>query len=128
VVAPFATGDFMSQPTELAKISKVFTLGVLLNEATIDEMSQPVVLKDGTEWIDHGDKVDFSFGYCWELIRPKGKEEWICTKSGAISGFFAYVLFFKSAGVTVAISSDAQGNFNLLTLGLQIGEAMGAIK
>ena len=128
VVAPFATGDFMSQPMELAKISKVFTPGVLLSEATINEMSQLVVLKDGTEWIEHYDKADFSYGYCWELIREKGKEEWVYTKSGGISGFFAYVLFFKSAGVTVAISSNAQGNFNLLTLGLQIGEAMGVIK
>ncbi len=128
VVAPFATGDFMSQPKELAKISKAFTPGVLLSEATINEMSQLVVLKDGTEWIEHYDKLDFSYGYCWELVKPKGKEEWIYTKSGGISGFFAYVLFFKSAGVTVAISSNAQGNFSLLTLGLQIGEALSATR
>jgi len=128
VVAPFATGDFMSQPMELAKISKVFTPGVLLNETTINEMSKPVVLKDGTKWIDHADNFNSSFGYCWELIKPKGKEEWIYTKSGGISGFFAYVLYFRSADLTVAISSNAQGNFSLLTLGLKIGEAMGAIR
>jgi CubicO group peptidase (beta-lactamase class C family) len=128
VVAPFATGDFMSKPKELAKISKVFKPGVLLSEETINEMSQLVVLKDGTEWIEHYEQLDFSFGYCWELVRPKGKKQWIYTKSGAISGFFAYVLFFKRAGVTVAISSNAQGNFSLLTLGLQIGEAIGAIE
>ena len=128
VVAPFATGDFMSQPMELSKISKVFTPGVLLSEATIKEMSEPVVLRDGTKWIGHEIDFDYSLGYCWELIKPKGKEEWIFTKGGSIEGFFAYVLFFKNAGLTVGISSNAQGNFSLLALGLEIGEAMGAIK
>ena len=128
VVAPFATGDFLSRPMELAKISKVFTPNVLLSESTIQEMSKPVVLKDGTTWIDHTEKYDGSFGYCWELIKPKGREEWVYTKSGGISGFFAQVLYFKGSGVTVAISSNAQGNFDLLGLGLEIGEAMGAIR
>ncbi len=128
VVAPFATGDFMSQPMELSKISKVFTPGVLLSESTIKEMSEPVVLKDGTQWIGHATDFDYSFGYCWELIKPKGKEEWIFTKGGSIDGFFAYVLFFRSADLTVGISSNTQGKFSLLTLGLEIGEAMAAIK
>jgi CubicO group peptidase (beta-lactamase class C family) len=128
VVAPFATGDFMSQPMEVAKVSKVFTPGVLLSAATIREMSEPVVLKDGTTWIGRSENVDHSFGYCWELIKPKGQKEWIYTKSGGISGFFAYVLFFKSADLTVAISSNTQGRFSLLTLGLEIGKAMGAIR
>jgi CubicO group peptidase (beta-lactamase class C family) len=128
IVAPFATGDFMTQPKELAKISKAFTPGVLLGESTIREMSEPATLKDGAQWIEHAEKFDYSFGYCWELIKPEGKEEWIYTKGGSIDGFFAYVLFFKSAGATVAISSNAQGKFSLLALGLEIGEAMGAIK
>jgi hypothetical protein len=113
---------------EVAKVSKVFTPGVLLSAATIREMSEPVVLKDGTTWIGRSENVDHSFGYCWELIKPKGQKEWIYTKSGGISGFFAYVLFFKSADLTVAISSNTQGRFSLLTLGLEIGKAMGAIR
>ena len=78
----------MSQPGDLVKLSRAFKPGVLLSRATIDEMAQPVILKDGTPWIGHNDTVDYSFGYCWELVRPKGGTEWIYTKGGAISGFF----------------------------------------
>lgn len=40
----------------------------------------------------------------------------------------ACVLYFPSAGVTVTIDANAQGNFSLLTLGLAIGDALGAVK
>jgi CubicO group peptidase (beta-lactamase class C family) len=128
VEAPFGTGDFMSQPTDLVKVSKAFKPGFLLSRGTIDEMSRPVVLKDGTTWVGHKDKVDYSFGYCWELVRPAGKKEWIYTKGGAIVGFLAHVLYFKESGVTVAISANTVGNFDLLALGLEVGEALGAIR
>ena len=126
VVAPFATGDFMSQPRELVMISKAFTPGALLNASTIQEMSVPVVLKDGNAWTGHAENFDYSFGYCWELIKPNGCDEWVYTKGGAINGFFAYVLYFKSADLTVAISTNSQGNFSLLELGMKIGKVMGA--
>ncbi len=127
VVAPFATGDFLSRPTELSKITKAFTPGVLLSEVTIKEMSEPVVLKDGI-WIGHSSGLDYTFGYCWELVRRQGAEDWIYTKGGAIDGFFAHVLYFKNADLTVSISSNSQGDFSLLLLGLEIGEAMGVVK
>jgi D-alanyl-D-alanine carboxypeptidase len=128
VVAPFATGDFMSRPMELAKITDVFKPGRFLTQATIDEMCAPVVLKNGASWIERSGTVDVTFGYCWELVRPVGKTEWIYTKSGSISGFFAYLFYFPSAGVTVTIDANAQGNFSLAVLGLGIGDAMGIIK
>ena len=128
VVAPFGTGDFMSQPGDLVKLSRAFKPGVLLSRATIDEMAQPVILKDGTPWIGHNDTVDYSFGYCWELVRPKGGTEWIYTKGGAISGFFAYVVYFMKSDVTIAMSANAQGNFSLLGLGLEIGKALHAVR
>jgi hypothetical protein len=91
-------------------------------------MAEPVVLKDGTTSIERLEKFDGTFAYCWELIRPKGREEWIYTKGGAIEGFFAHVLFFRNSGVTVAICANSQGNFNLLDLGIQIKEAIDAAK
>ncbi len=128
VVAPFGTGDFMSRTRELVKISRVFKPGTLLGRTTIDEMSRPVVLKDGSPWIGDSERLNYSFGFCWELIKPKGNNDWIYTKSGAISGFFAYVLYFTKADVTVAISANTQGRFSLLALGLGIGEALGALR
>jgi CubicO group peptidase (beta-lactamase class C family) len=128
VVAPFGTGDFMSQTCELVKISRVFKPGTLLGRSTIDEMSRPVVLKDGSTWIGDSERLHYSFGFCWELIKPKENNDWIYTKSGAISGFLAYVLYFAKADVTVAISANTQGRFSLLALGLDIGEALGALR
>ncbi len=128
VVAPFGTGDFMSRPNDLIKVSRAFKPGVLLSQATIDEMSRPVVLKDGTTWIGSREKIDYSFGYCWELVKPEGAKDWIYTKGGAISGFFAHVLYFRKPDLAIAISSNAQGNFKLLDLGLQIGRALGALR
>jgi CubicO group peptidase (beta-lactamase class C family) len=128
IVAPFGTGDFMSQPKDLINVTKAFKPGRLLTKATIEEMMQPALLNNGKRWISHSEEGDFSFGYCWELAKPQGRTEWIYTKSGAISGFFAYVLYFKSADVSIAISSNSQGNFSLFTLGLKIGEALGAVR
>jgi CubicO group peptidase (beta-lactamase class C family) len=128
VEAPFATGDFVSQPRDLVKLIKAFKPGFLLSRGTIDEMSRPVVLKDGTTWIGNNEKVEYSFGYCWELVRPKGKREWIYTKGGAIDGFFAYVLYFKGSDMTVAVCANTQGDFSLLDLGLKVGEVLGAVR
>jgi CubicO group peptidase (beta-lactamase class C family) len=128
IIAPFATGDFLSQPMELAKITDTFKPGRFLTQPTITEMVTPVVLNNGTTWTQHSAAWDVSFGYCWELIKPTGKTEWIPTKSGAIPGFFAYVLYFPSADVSITIDSNCQGNFSLLDLGLGIGDAMGIIK
>lgn len=128
VVAPFATGDFLSRPTEIMKFAKAFTPGVILTWETIDEMMEQTVLLDGTPYVNPGDDGISSFGYCWELVKLNGKKEWIYTKSGGISGFFAYFLYFKSADVAIAISTNAQGNFNLIQLGLSLGKALNAIK
>ena len=128
VVAPFATGDFLSRPTEMVKFRKAFTPGALLTQATINEMTAQAVLKDGTPFVQSDGKKDFSFGYCWELVKPTGKTEWIYTKGGSISGFLAYFLYFKTADISIAISTNARGNFDLLDLGLEIGSALKAIK
>jgi D-alanyl-D-alanine carboxypeptidase len=128
VVAPFATGDFLSRPTEIVKFAKAFTPGALFKRETIDEMMQQAVLSDGAPYVETGDIFDSSYGYCWELIKVKGKTEWIYSKSGSISGFFAYFFYFKSADVAIAISSNAQGSFSLGQLGLDLGVALNAVK
>ncbi|HEY3277412.1 MAG TPA: serine hydrolase domain-containing protein [Syntrophorhabdaceae bacterium] len=128
VVAPFATGDFLSTPAEVVKFQKAFTPGVLLTRGTIDEMMEQTILNNGTPYVNPGTGGDSSFGYCWELIKMAGKTEWVYTKSGGISGFFAYFLYFKGADVAVAISTNAQGNFNLVQLGLSIGTALNAMR
>ena len=128
VVAPFATGDFMSRPTEVVKLARSFKPGVLLSKTSIDEMMAQTVLNNGTPFIHSDSSGDSSFGYCWELIRPKGKTEWIYTKSGGIAGFYAFFLYFKSADVGIAISSNAWGEFTLLDLGLKLGNVLKATK
>jgi hypothetical protein len=91
-------------------------------------MCTPVVLKDGTTWSAMVGTLQCTFGYCWELIKPEGKNDWIYTKSGEISGFLNYVLYFPRADVTIVLCANSQGRFRLFDLGLEIADAMEIVK
>ncbi len=128
VVAPFATGNLVSRPVELVLLAKALRKGqgALLSDASIDEMTAPTYLKDGTLHADTR-KAGYttSFGYGLELRKPDGQDQWIATKGGAIAGFKSMFMYFR--GSDTAVAGVGNGNEDLFELCKQVADAHGAV-
>lgn len=111
VVAPFATGDLMSRTRDFVRLASSYRTGQspFFKAATIQQMTTPAVLSNGSTYIDptHHIGYDTSFGYGMELIRPVGEQNWIITKSGSIDGFKLIFAYFRGSDTAIAIAGNS---------------------
>lgn len=123
--SPYASGGLMSTSSDLVKLMRALKPGVLLKQKSIDEMTTPVQLNNGQEYSNiTGTGLDFTYGYGLEMI--KRGNVLVPGKTGSISGFNAYVAYYKDNGLTIAITSNlANSLFDILEIVRSIVGLMG---
>ncbi len=114
--SPYASGGYMSTPTDLVKLRKVFAAGGILKQKSIDEMTTAARLNNGQEYANvTGTGFDFTYGYGMDML--KRGNEFVPGKTGAISGFTSYLAHFRDRGLTVVVFCNMTNTlFDLLEI------------
>jgi D-alanyl-D-alanine carboxypeptidase len=111
----YAGGGIMSTPSDLVKLMRVFKGTVFLKQKSIDEMFGHVRLNNGQEFFIPGTGLDITYGYGLDILK-KGNEI-VPGKTGSISGFTAYIAYYKEKGMLITVTANlANSLFDLLEI------------
>lgn len=104
VSAPYASGGIISTAADLVKLKKAFHPGVLLSKESIEEMFTPARLNNGRIAVLPGMGEGYTFGYGLDML--KRGDDFVPGKTGGISGFNAYFVYYRNLDTMVALIAN----------------------
>jgi D-alanyl-D-alanine carboxypeptidase len=114
VLLPYASGGIMSTPSDLIKMAKVFKGEALLSKKSVSEMCAPTLLNNGTLYVSPGPGLHITFGYGLDSLVIDKKV--IPAKTGGISGFNSFFVYFPESRVMVALTANLDGSLEALII------------
>ena len=106
VSAPYASGGVISTASDIAKLKKAFTTGILLSKKSIEEMFAPVRLNNGSIALLPSGEEGYTFGYGLDML--KHGNNFVPGKTGGISGFNAYFAYYQDLDLIVAVTANLE--------------------
>lgn len=109
---PYSSGAVLSTPSDFIKLAKVFKAEALLNKKSVEEMTSPARLNNGS--IAEG-KI-FTYGYGLDMLKTT---YFIPAKTGGIAGFNAFFVYEPKSGVMIMATANLENSlstiFNICT-------------
>lgn len=114
LVLPYASGGMTSTPSDLIKLTKVFTSEAILTKRSVKDMFAPARLNNGTEYISPPPGLHMTFGYGLDSVMIGNRV--VPAKTGGISGFNSFFAYFPESQTMVALTSNLDNSLESLVM------------